>query len=238
MNINRRLTFAARLSILTTGCGIGVDAGPTQSAHDDIEAGNAETVRAEIHMDSGEFTLKGGGPKLMSASYRYSEKVGRPTARYELTGGRGLLIVESPKNAPSGLRNRINDWTLLLGAKPPMELEIHLGAGTADIDVSNIFGLRSMEIHMGAGEMKLNLAGKYPRDLPVEVDGGAGTAEIRLPKDMGVEVDAKVGIGGVNASGLQKRDGKYYNDAYAEGKPAIHLDVKGGVGEINLAVAN
>lgn len=233
-----RMFIGASCLVFAAACSLGVDPGPTQTAHDDIESpGKAETVRAEIHMDAGEFHLTGGESKLIDASFRYSEKVGRPAIRYEVNTGRGVLTLDSPKDAPSGLKNRVNEWTLHMGAKTPMDLAIHLGAGTSDIDVSNT-QLRSLEVHMGAGEMKLNLAGKYPKDVPVEVNGGAGTAEIQLPKDMGVEVDAKVGIGSINTGGLQKRDGKYYNDVYAEGKPAIHLDVKGGVGEINLTVAN
>lgn len=238
MKINTQLTGGLLLAVLATACSMGVDPGPTKTGNVNIDGANAGTVSAAIHMNTGELQLTSGAPKLLMASWKYSEKVGAPVVNYSVTGTRGTLSVESPKDSPSGLRNPVNEWTLQMGAKPLMDLEIHLGAGTSDIDVSNIFALRSMEVHMGAGEMKLNLAGKYPRDVPVEVNGGAGTADIQLPKDMGVEVEAKLGIGGINANGMQKRDGKYYNDAYAEGKPTIHLAVKGGVGEINLTLAN
>jgi hypothetical protein len=237
MKSDGRLIGGVVLLTLISACGMGVDAGPIQDGHDDFDAGKAETVRAAIRMDAGEFNLRGGESKLLSASYRYSEKVGRPKAHYEVTAGRGALTVESPKSTPSGLRNRVNEWTLRLGSQAPLDLDIQLGAGTSDIDVSSL-NLRSVRVQTGAGEMKLNLDGKYPRDVAVEVEGGAGTAEIRLPRDTGVEVEAKLGIGGVNANGLQKRDGKYYNDAYVEGKAVLRLTVHGGVGEINLSVGS
>jgi hypothetical protein len=93
-----------------------------------------------------------------------------------------------------------------------------------------------MEVNMGAGEMELNVAGKYTRDVTVQVNGGVGEARIRLPSAMGAVVNATAGIGSVSAKGLTKRDGKYYNDAYVEGKPAVRLDVQGGIGEIVLSV--
>ena len=80
-----------------------------------------------------------------------------------------------------------------------------------------------MQVEMGAGEMRLNIAGKYPKDVSVVVKGGAGDTEIRLPRDMGAVVDAKLGIGGIKANGLTMRDAKYYNQSYAEGRPAVRV---------------
>jgi hypothetical protein len=222
-------------ALFTSGCDVGVDAGPTQTAVKQIDIGNAESTRAEIHMNSGELHLSGGAPGLLDASFRYSQQIGQPEVHYQVTGGHGVLTLDSPKTNTT-FRNKVNEWTLRMGSKAPLDLNVNLGAGTSDIDVSGLT-IHSIGIHMGAGEMKLNLAGKYPKDVSAEVEGGAGEAIITLPKDMGAVVDAKVGIGGVNVSGLQKRDGKYYNDAYVEGMPALRLDVRGGVGDITLKVA-
>ena len=68
------------------------------------------------------------------------------------------------------------------------------------------------------------------------MSGGAGEPGIRLPRDMGAVVEAHVGIGGINNQGLTQRDGKYYNAAYAEGKPTVRIHVQGGVGDITLSV--
>lgn len=222
-------------SLWSTGCGgLGADPGPTQMSSEEVDAGKAETVRAEIRMDGGELHIQGSGPKLMSGSFRYSEKVGRPIVRYEVTGSRGRLNVESPKQGTS-FRNKVNEWTLRLGSEAPLEINVNLGGGTGDLDLSRL-PLQSAEVNIGAGEMQLNVAGKYAKDVSVTVNGGAGETRIRLPKDIGAVVDAKLGIGGIDTKGLTKRDGKYYNDAYTEGKPAVRLEVRGGVGNIALSV--
>jgi hypothetical protein len=222
------------LLLFATGCNvINSDSGPTKTEEHEIDSGPAETVRAEIRMGAGELHLQGGGTKLLAGSFRYSERIGRPTVRYDVTGSRGLLSVESPKNA-SLIGKMVNEWALRMGSQAPLEMSVKMGGGTASLDVSSL-PLRSIEVEMGAGEMKLSL-GKYTNDVTVLVKGGAGNTEIRLPKDMGAAVDAKLGIGSIDTSGLTKRDGKYYNQAYAEGKPAIQVEVRGGVGDIKLNV--
>ena len=89
---------------------------------------------------------------------------------------------------------------------------------------------------MGVGKMTLNMAGKYKRDVTAHVNGVVGEAKIRLPKDIGVEVKATGRLGNIDAKGLTKRDGRYYNDAYADDKPAIRMEVQGGIGNISLSV--
>jgi hypothetical protein len=222
------------LLLLTNGCSMGVDPGPTLTANDEIEAGKAESVMAEIRMGSGDLKVDGGGSKLMTGTYRYSERVGRPMVRYDVTGSRGRLTIESPSTEGS-INRKVNDWKVRMGSDVPLELSVRLGAGEADLDLSRM-PLQSVKVEMGAGEMSLNLAGKYKKDVDVQVDGGAGEAKIRVPGDIGAVVDATLGIGGIEAGGLTKRDGKYYNDAYAEGKPAVRLKVRGGVGQITLSV--
>lgn len=171
----------------------------------------------------------------MAGTLRYSERTGPPAIRYDVIGSRGLLTVESPKTDVS-IGKRVDDLNLRIGSTVPLELYVSLGAGDADLDVSTL-PLQSVEVKMGAGDMRLNLAGKYTKDVTALVNGGAGDTRITLPRNMGVVVNAKIGIGGIRTNGLTKRDGRYYNDAYAEGKPAVRLEVHGGVGDITFDVA-
>jgi predicted membrane protein len=91
-----------------------------------------------------------------------------------------------------------------------------------------------LELHMGAGQVELDLTGPRKSDLDVTVKGGAGWATIRLPKDVGVRVHAAGGIGSVTAEGLKKDGNDYSNDLYGKTPHKITLDVQGGIGEIEL----
>lgn len=57
-----------------------------------------------------------------------------------------------------------------------------------------------------------------------------------LPKDVGVKVKAVGGLGEINTSGLTKDGDFYVNDAFGKSDVTLFIDVKGGVGEINLKV--
>ncbi len=220
--------------LLLAACGV-VDSGPVQTSTEDVDAGAASSVKAEISMGAGTLKVEGGAPGLMKAGFRYSERVGRPIVHYEVFGSKGQLTVESPKNSSSSGRS-VNEWDLQMGAGIPLEMTLALGAGESNIDVSRM-DLRALQVNVGAGEMSLNMAGSYSKDVTVGVNGGVGSARIRLPRDTGAEVEVQGGIGSVNAgAGLSKRDGKYYNDAWAEGKPAVHMQVHGGVGDVTLSV--
>ncbi|HEU5021915.1 MAG TPA: hypothetical protein VFT60_08485, partial [Bryobacteraceae bacterium] len=100
------------------------------------------------------------------------------------------------------------------------------------LDLSQI-SLRAAEVNMGAGNMTFTMADRYTKDIDVQINGGVGEARIRLPHETGAVVDATGGIGSIEADNLMKRaDGKYYNAAYADDKPAVHMKVRGGVGDI------
>jgi len=68
------------------------------------------------------------------------------------------------------------------------------------------------------------------------IEGGVGQATVLLPSEIGVKAKAEGGLGGINAKGLKKVGGAYVNDAYGESDTNLTVDVKGGVGEINLKV--
>jgi hypothetical protein len=87
---------------------------------------------------------------------------------------------------------------------------------------------------MGAGELNLDLRGTPKQSYEVRIQGGVGEATIRLPSTVGVEAQAQGGIGQVEASGLHKEGSRYFNDALANSKVTIHLNVQGGVGSIKL----
>jgi hypothetical protein len=182
-------------------------------------------------MNAGELWAEGGAARLLDATFRYSERVGRPAVHYDVTGGRGLLTIESPHSG--GLKgNATNEWRLRMNSTVPLDLSLHLGAGESHLDLSQV-KLRAAEVNIGAGNMTFSMADRYTQDINVQINGGVGEAHIRLPRESGAVVDATGGIGSIQAGNLTKRDdGRYYNSAYADDKPAVHMKVRGGVGDI------
>ena len=225
------LFYVTAIVLFTAAC--AVDPGPVQTGNTAVEVGKADTARAEIHMNAGELWIEGGASRLLDATFRYSERVGRPSVHYDVMGARGVLTVESPQSASGGMKgNATNEWRLRMSSEVPIELSIGLGAGESHLDLSQIT-LRAAEVNMGAGNMTFDMADRYSQDINVQINGGVGEAHIRLPRESGAVVDATGGIGSIQAGNLTKHDdGKYYNSAYASDKPAVHMKVRGGVGDI------
>jgi predicted membrane protein len=89
---------------------------------------------------------------------------------------------------------------------------------------------------MGAGKTTVDLTGDYERDLAASIQGGVGEATVLLPSEVGVRVEAKGGLGQIDAEGLQREGEAYINDAYGDSDVTLDVDIQGGIGQINLEV--
>jgi hypothetical protein len=91
-----------------------------------------------------------------------------------------------------------------------------------------------VEVNIGVGQVKMDLRGTPKQDYTVRVHGGVGEADIQLPRGVGVIADAHGGIGEIKAHGMRKRGSHYVNDLYDNARVIVHVDVKGGIGSVNL----
>jgi hypothetical protein len=215
-----------------TGCVEWEPAGPPRTESHSVDLDKSELVHVELKMGAGELNVRGGSAKQMEAEFRYSRPGTKPEVRYESSGFRGHLVVEEPSHVHHG-GNSDYRWDVRLNDEKPIDLEVHFGAGEGRLDVGSLT-LRSLDVHMGVGQLRVDLRGTPKNDYNVNVHGGVGEATIYLPSGVGVVAEATGGIGGINARGLQKREGRYVNDEYGHAKTTIRLDVRGGIGAINL----
>jgi len=227
------LVLLSAILVFSASCTVDISPpGPLQTEAQSIPMDKSEMVRVDLNMGAGELRLKGGSPELMEAEFRYHRSSLKPLIRYELSGFRGRLTVEQPSSHHS---NNMGDysWDLRLSDQKPIDLSVHFGAGEARLEAGTL-DLRSVEIDMGVGELRLDLRGTPKRDYGVNIRGGVGEATVYLPSSAGIIADASGGIGGIQVRGLQKSEGHYVNDAYGHAKSTIRVDVRGGVGAINL----
>jgi len=197
-----------------------------------VELQGAKSVTANLEMGAGELKLSGGSSKLLDADFRYDESFGKPSVEYHVSGDRGMLdVMQQQEHAAFGARD--NDWDLRLGGSAPIDLKLNMGAGQGDLRLNGL-NVSSMEINMGAGELHLDFTGVRTNTLQADIQGGVGSATIRLPKEIGARVNASGGLGSINAHGLKRDGDDYVNDAYGNAASTINLRVQGGVGQITL----
>jgi N-terminal domain of toast_rack, DUF2154 len=229
----------ARISLvsllLLTSCGWNIeDAGtrPTQTDHQKIAKDKSEMARVEFTMAAGQLNVSAGTNELMEGDFTYNIPTCKPDIRYNNSSFRSVLQIEQHASGSSG-RNIECKWDVHLNEAVPMDIFVKLGAGQAQFNLGSL-ALRGVEVEVGAGEIKLDLRGTPKRDYNVKVRGGVGEATIWVPRSARVIAEASGGIGGIQVRGFEKRDGRYENSADPRAQTTIHLDVKGGVGAINL----
>jgi hypothetical protein len=224
----------AAAALLVAGCATGcVAAGETRHETKAIELDDAEMARVEIRMGGGELHVKSGTPKLLEADFAYNVPDWKPVVDYHATSRHGELTISQPEHSGNFFRSSVYTWDLKLNGQLPLDVIVNLGGGEANLDLGRM-DLRTVDVNIGAGELKMDLRGEPKRDYSVQVRGGAGAATVYLPRDSGISATATGGIGEVSATGLEKRDGVWINPERVHAPVTVHLDVKGGVGEIRL----
>jgi hypothetical protein len=206
-------------------------AGPERTETRSIELDKSEEVRVDLKMGAGELRVDGGADKLMEARFTYNRLRLRPEVSYNAGGFRGHLVVEEPNHV--GTATHRYAWDMRFNNQKPLDLDVHCGAGETRLNLGDLT-LRRANVEMGVGELKMDLRGAPKNDYEVNVRGGVGEATIYLPENVGIEAHVEGGIGDIHAPGLDKRDGRYVNDSLGRAKTTVRLDIRGGIGSINL----
>lgn len=239
---HRAALYAFPAVLLLAGCNLQVGGGGPvanpgelrdETVH--LDKSKVEMVRAEFRMGAGELRIRGGSEKLMDARFQYNVEPWKPEVRYDATGFRGRLVV-SQGSGTAGIGDVKNTWDVQLANDVPLDLEVSCGAGESELDLRGLT-LRSVQVKLGAGKVDMDLRSDHKRDLDVKVEGGVGHAIIRVPKEASVVAEARGGIGDIRVSGLRKEDGRWVSDSYRKTGATISIDVRGGIGEIEI-IAN
>src|SRR5215204_4601938 len=234
------ILMMATTAVLAGSCGMQPggtpQVGKMQRESKSVDPKNAQSARAQLKMGAGELNVTGGADQLMEAEFSYNVSDWKPKVSYDVSGKKGELVVKQGSanggNLSGGARN---EWDISMNDEVPTELMVQLGAGESALDLDSLT-LTGVDLQMGAGKTTVDLTGDYAQDFEASIEGGVGEATVLLPSEVGVKAKAEGGLGKINAKGLKKVGDSYVNDAYGESDTNLRVDVKGGVGEINLKV--
>ena len=231
--MHKRYPAVPVLLLALGGCNVQVThRGPEQHESRSIDLDKSERVRVELKMGGGELNVRGGAAKLLEADFTYNVAEWKPDVRYRAEGSAGDLVIE--QHASTKISNQTkNRWDLRLNDTVPMDLRVEFGAGEGRMNIGSL-SLRSVDVQMGAGELQVDLRGSPRQDYNAHIRGGVGEATVYLPKQVGIMATASGGIGEISVKGLQKSGDRWVNEAYQNAKVRVRVDVKGGVGQINL----
>ncbi|MBI4890103.1 MAG: hypothetical protein HY821_05705 [Acidobacteria bacterium] len=238
-----RLAVAGML-VLSAGCGAHIGNGPHKrlmvgatERHTQIvaksKAAGAEQVRAEISMAAGELKVSGGAHEMMEAEFTTNLAEYNPEVRFDESGFRRKLTVEQRDGTTQIIGDLVNRWDVKLAGDLPLDLSVKCGAGESRLDLRELT-LRSVEMNIGVGEVKADLRNNPKHDYDVAIRGGVGQATVIVPTEVGVVAEAAGGIGEINVRGMKRDGNRWVNEAYGKSKVTIRLNVKGGIGQIDI----
>jgi hypothetical protein len=195
---------------------------------------NATSLNAVIEMPAGELNVSGGTSHAVDSEFDYSAAWSRPRIDYHVSGNSADLDISQDNHGPT-FGPDDNTWRVHLNNSVPIDLHVKMGAARGNLKFREI-NLKQLRVDIGVGQVNVDLTGDRKADLDVEIHGGIGQANIRLPKNVAVTVDAKGGIGAVTTHGLTKVDGNYVNASFGHSPHTIHVLAEGGIGNIDLTV--
>jgi hypothetical protein len=240
----KRLAFLFTLlvtgAVLAGACGTQPagtqQVGKMQRESKSVDPKDAQSARAQLKMGAGELNLAGGADQLMEGDFSYNVSEWKPEVSYGVSGDEGKLVVRQGGSEGSNLTGEArNEWEIRLNDELPTDLVVQIGAGESNLDLDSL-SLMGLKLQMGAGKTTVDLTGDYTKSFDSSIQGGVGEATVELPSEVGVKAKAQGGLGKINAEGLKRVGDSYVNDAYGESDVTLNVDVKGGVGEINLQV--
>jgi hypothetical protein len=229
------ITLVLLGALLFSSCSSRARVGALQSESQSVELGDARSVRVEINLGAGNLELTGGAEKLLEADFNYNVARLKPEVKYT----NGVLVVRQPdvRGLPvlQGITDYRNEWGLRLNEKVPMDLRVDVGAGTSDLHLTGL-SLTRLNVILGAGIYTVDLSGDWARDLDVTIDAGAAEVSVQLPKNVGARVKVDDGLHTIDATGLRWDGDVYTNAAYGASEVTLNVDLKAGIGTINLEV--
>jgi hypothetical protein len=234
--------------------------GDLKTESEAVELGDSGAVDVEIMMAAGELDVSGGAADLLSADFTYN--VAELEPEVELKGDKLSVLTPDVEYTGVGSFWDIDEyryeWDLRLINDVPMDMDITMGAGRANLDLGSLAlltlnletgagdvtldlsdssSLSRLTVEAGVGELALDLSGDWGSDLDADIQSGIGELTVLLPRDAGVRLDVGGGIGQVNTSGLKKDGDSYVNDAYGDSDVTLRLDIQAGIGKLNLEVS-
>jgi hypothetical protein len=230
------IVIIGMISFLFVGCVVSPEYVRTRSHSEDVSLEDAESVQAEILMGAGKLAIDSGADQLLEGDFIYSLTEYLPDISYRVSDdGVGILKVEQEDEPRVRVAsNYKNEWELAFNDQVPLEIEVTLGAGDADLDLSGL-NLEYFSLKVGAGAAYVDLNGEYQHDLEVVIQGGVGELTLILPSDINIEANVTGGLGEINTSGLN-RQGDLYISQYSGSGPDLTIDINGGIGQVNLLV--
>ena len=140
------------------------------------------------------------------------------------------LTLEEGTIRGQGLRHQVD---IRLHEKPVWDIDLSIGAARIEMDLSP-FKTNNINVDGGASSIRLKL-GDRQEEVNVDVNAGASSIVIEVPKNAGCQVKTSTVLSGKNMRDFKKTDsGNYQTDNFEESENKIFIKVDVAVSKIEI----
>ncbi len=129
-------------------------------------------------------------------------------------------------------------WDLHLTPQVPVELEVRLGMGETELDLSAV-QLQRLELHGGMGATRLSLPAPHG-EVAVLIESGVGELRVALPEAVACALRAERGLGQLTVTHPAFRAGpemRHETPDFVQATDRYVMTVKMGVGQVVIEAA-
>jgi len=228
-------------------------AGQTDDDHDDNASDSdqgkvrSSTFTEVMEPDTREAVLKlAGGAGRFTISEPTSELIKADTR--QTIGNYSMTVERDPttriptielKPAEENQKIRLKDGDfenrvdVHLNDKPLWTIDVGLGAGDADLDLSQ-YAIKELKVGVGASDLDLKLGAKA-NQMDVKLDAGVASVTVEVPKEVGCRIKKD---GALNVNQLEgfteTADGEFVSPGYDTATKKINIRFDGGVSSFTV----
>ncbi|WP_158267561.1 toast rack family protein [Adhaeribacter arboris] len=252
---------STRIALLSTFTAIMAFCHPATAQHtssQSLDLKNVKTLQAEIQINAGTLKITTQTIPKADSRFTYTKESWKPQIKYNGEPGKGLLSIKQPEEKNTNMKDKDrNDWDIKLPQGVVTTLNLRMGAGEGNVDLSRAkinrlvmeagagefnvnlanTSVSDLQVNAGVGEVNLDLSGNRTTNLKATINGGIGSLNLVLPRKTGVRVKVN-GLGGLDNEGLKKQGGYYVNEAYGKTSHSVDITINGGLGNVELALGD
>ena len=188
-----------------------------------------QAAAAALHLDEApeSASLVEGQVRL-----RHGEQVWRD---YQIEGDKGTFLLRMQRQSDvfiPGWSEERGGWDLGLNPDVPLQLQVGLAAGRADLDLTGL-NVTDLEVNLAAGHAEVILP--VEGHLQGRVSGAVGELVVIIPKGMEARIKANVALGKADVPQGYRREGSYYTSpGYAGAESSVDLELGLAIGKITV----
>jgi hypothetical protein len=179
-----------------------INIGNTETVNRSVALQGAQSVSADLEIDSGSLVVSGGADLMFEGTFTYNINRWEPEIDYSVKQDTGELSVRQGGELWIPAFWFIhNDWDIHFANSVPLDLGATLSSGDGDFNLQSL-ALRSLKVDASSGDVGVDLSGDKPELRRVEVDSSSGDVDVALKGKYStyIQMDVENSSGDVNVN--------------------------------------